>query len=261
MAFRLYVDEVGNDDLTHAHDERHRYLSLSGVILDQDYVRDTVSPELDALKARIFGHHPDEPVWLHRKDIMNRKGPFEVLNDELVRVEFDASLINFLERTDYALITVVIDKAAMMQQRHWEQRHPYHYLMSILIEKYAKWLERCNSKGDVMPEKRHGKKDAALQEAYNSVRSRGTRYAEANLICGRIPSEPLKFRSKPDNIAGLQICDLIAHASHTYVRRINGQTVSLGPFSERVVPILTRAKFDRSPWWGTIKGYGAKYLP
>jgi hypothetical protein len=79
MPYRLYVDEVGNDDMFNTSDERHRYLSLSGVAMDQDYARDHATPTLNALKADVFKHDPDEQIILHRKDIMNKRGYFHAL--------------------------------------------------------------------------------------------------------------------------------------------------------------------------------------
>lgn len=137
MSFRLYVDEVGNDDLTHVADERHRYLSLTGIILQNDYARDSATPRLVALKAEIFRHDPDAPVILHRKDLVNRRGPFGVLGDEALCRRFDETLLRYLCETDYTVITAVIDKKAMLAQRHWRENHPYHFLMNILVEKFA----------------------------------------------------------------------------------------------------------------------------
>jgi len=98
--YRLYVDEVGNDDMSHADDERHRYLSLSGVAMDQDYARDYASPELIALKT-ILRHDPDQPVILHRKDIVNKRGVFKCLGDEEIREQFDAEMVKFFSSTQY----------------------------------------------------------------------------------------------------------------------------------------------------------------
>lgn len=36
MKYHLYVDEVGNSDLGTSHDPSHRYLSLTGIILESD---------------------------------------------------------------------------------------------------------------------------------------------------------------------------------------------------------------------------------
>ena len=148
----------------------------------------------------------------------------------------------------------------MLNQPHWEEKHPYHYLMEILVEKYVQWLERTKGVGDIMPEMRKGQKDRALQRAYSSVRIWGTNFVGRGRIEAAIPSTKLKFRSKEDNITGLQICDLLAHPSHMYVRSLQHHPVTLAPFAKLVVPIMIEAKYDRS-WNGKIIGYGIKYLP
>lgn len=254
------MDEVGNDDMLHTEDERHRYLSLSAVAMDQDCARDYAAPVLTAFKADIFKHDPDQPVILHRKDIMNRKGVFHALRDEETRKKFDAGIIRYLTDTKYTLITTVIDKQRMLEQKHWEEKHPYHYLMRILVEKYVQWLERQGDTGDIMPEMRQGKKDRELERAFASVRIWGADYVNAKRIKAAIPSKHLKFRSKDHNVTGLQICDLVAHPSDLCVRRQEGENIELGPFAQKIVPVLWNKKFDRSKW-GTVKGYGTKYLP
>jgi len=111
-----------------------------------------------------------------------------------------------------------------------------------------------------MPEKRRGKKDVDLQRTYEEVRTAGTRCVSSNQICRRIGANALKFRGKRENITGLQICDLIAHPSHMWVRSFQNHAVQLGPYAQRIIPILKASKFDRSPS-GIISGYGVKYLP
>lgn len=71
----MYVDEVGNDDLANVHDEKHRYLSLSGVIFEQGYMRDTFAPAVEQFKREFFRGDPDDRVVLHRKDVLNKKRP------------------------------------------------------------------------------------------------------------------------------------------------------------------------------------------
>ncbi len=60
--YRIYVDEVGNHDLTHADDPNQRFLSLTGVILESGYDSNVLQPEMDVLKRRFFQRDPDEPV-------------------------------------------------------------------------------------------------------------------------------------------------------------------------------------------------------
>ena len=74
------------------------------------------------------------------------------------------------------------DKLGMMNQPRWRNQHPYHFLMEILVEKYAQFLERQNDTGDIMPEGRKGKKDTALQKSFENVLKKGTYYVPAARI-------------------------------------------------------------------------------
>lgn len=260
--FRLYVDEVGTDDLVHLDKDNHRYLSLTGVAMRLDEARDVLEPSMDRIKARIFKQDPDNPVILHRKEILGNKGVFETLrrNPEK-RKEFNQDILSIFSSVKYTTITALIDKSWMVKQKHWHQRHPYHYLMEIIVEKYAQFLERENDIGDIMPESRMGKKDCLLQGSFTTVKQDGTHYVDSNRINSVIRSKNLKFRTKKSNISGLQICDLIAHPSHINTRVKMGHSVCLGPFSQSVVNILEANKYDRSPYNGKIEGYGIKHLP
>ena len=89
MKYRLYIDEVGNSDLGSSRDPNHRYLSLTGIILDLEHVSTTVFPAIEALKHDYFDSHPDEPIILHRKELVNKKYP---LADIIAHPSFRATL-------------------------------------------------------------------------------------------------------------------------------------------------------------------------
>jgi Protein of unknown function (DUF3800) len=80
MKYRIYVDEVGNSDLGSSDNPNHRFLCLTGVIIDLDYVRKSLFPQLEQLKARYFDYHPDEPIIFHRKELLNKKTSFFKIN-------------------------------------------------------------------------------------------------------------------------------------------------------------------------------------
>ncbi len=260
VMMRLYVDEVGTDGLTHLNTDKNKFLSITGVAMRINIARDDLEPAISRLKAEVFDQDPDSPIILHRSDIMGFKGPFETLRDNSKRKLFDETLLRIMQETEYKVITAFINKEWMLKQTHWMQRHPYHYLMLIIIEKYTKLLERCGETGDIMPESRQSK-DATLQEAYAEIREKGTNFESAKTIQRRIPAKTLKFRTKKDNISGLQLCDLIAHPSHMTIRKIMKHDVTLGNFARKVALILWAMKYDRSPWTGQIKGYGIKHMP
>jgi hypothetical protein len=259
--YRLYVDEVGTDHLTNLTDDKARYLSLNGVVMKISDARDVLEPAFNSIKADLFKHDPDSPLIFHRKEIMGGNGLFQkVREDAEFRSAFDARILPCFSDTPYVVITALIDKNWMIRQTHWSERHPYHWLMEILVEKYVQFLERKTSIGDIMPESRQGK-DALLQSAFLAVRKRGTQFVDSDRIASKLRGEKLKFRKKSDNIAGLQLCDLVAHPSHMFVRDKMGHDVNRGPFCKQVCDILWNAKYDRSPYNGKIKGYGYKHLP
>ncbi len=259
VMYRLYVDEVGNDDLTHTSEEAHRFLSLTGVVMKIDHARDHLTPSMNWIKSDILDHDPDEPAILHRTDIVQRKKGFWRLNDDAVCDLFDRAIIRLITSSDFRVITALIDKHWMLGQKHWTNMQPYHYLMEILVEKYVQYLERMRSVGDIMPESRQGA-DKRLQRAYDGVRDAGTRYVSKDRIESALRAPNLKFRAKKENTAGIQLCDLIAHPSHIYVRQQMNHDVTPGAFCQRVTQLLIDEKYDRSAG-GLVRGYGIKHLP
>lgn len=55
MKYRIYIDETGNADLDSSDNPNHRFLSLTGVILDVEYIDHTVHLEMEELKRAFFG--------------------------------------------------------------------------------------------------------------------------------------------------------------------------------------------------------------
>ena len=256
----MYLDEVGVEAMKRLDDDNFRYLSLTGVVMKVNHARDYLVPAFDKIKADLLDQDPDTPICFHRVDIRNRRGPFEPLNDEKTRDEFDRRILQIMSDADYRVFTALIDKQWMTTQSHWQQSHPYHFLMEIIVEKYAQYLRRMNSVGDIMPEARGNKQDKELQRQFFHYRLMGTRFVDHVVTRERLPSKNLKFRTKKDNIAGLQLCDLLAHPSHFTIRQNLEHDVHLGEFCEKVSELLVRRKYDRA-WNGDPRGYGFKHLP
>lgn len=110
MKFRLYIDEVGNPGLEAAKDPRHRYLSLTGIIMELSYVNDIAFERIEDLKRKYFHYHVDEPLIFYRKKIVNQKYPFHALRNARTRRAFDDDLLQLLDEVEYTMIAVVIDK-------------------------------------------------------------------------------------------------------------------------------------------------------
>ena len=179
--------------MAHVDDLEHRFLSLTGVIAESDHVRHRIHPELESIKTRYFDSHPDEPVVLHRKELVNATWPFQALMDLETRAVFDAEMLGLIRDWDYRVITVCLDKHAFVSAGLNATNDPYHYCLSILVELFCNWLNRCQSKGDVMVETRGNKEDKKLKEHFRMLWEDGTaRVAIADLIAHPLRNDILK---------------------------------------------------------------------
>lgn len=261
MKYRLYIDEVGNADLgASVQNPNHRYLRLTGIIMELDYVNDTAFPAIEELKRRYFGSHADEPIILHRKELVNKKPPFHALRDPEMERRFNGDLMTLLGTLDYVVVTAVIDKFEH-QERYTVWRHdPYHYCLEVLVERYVGWLERQDATGDVMAESRGGGEDRRLKRAFTTLFEEGSAYIESAKFAERLTSRQLKLKVKATNISGLQLADLIAHPSYRAVLARQQNQALPANFGGQVARLLEERKYDRSPA-GEIRGWGQEWLP
>ncbi len=260
--YRAYIDEVGNHDLNYADDPNQRFLSLTGVILESTYTLEVVQPEMDRIKRAFFQRDPDEPVVFHRKEMVNRRYPFHSLRDADVERQFNEALLDCLKRWEYRVITVVIDKRAHRDQYRVWRYHPYHYCLSVLLERFVLCLGQIQQRGDVLVESRGGREDDQLKRAYEYLYTRGTSYVSASRFQERLTSSQLKVKPKSANIAGLQLADLLAHPSRREVL-ISSALLrdSRTTFGDQICAILHQGKYYCHPQTGQIAGYGQKLLP
>ncbi len=257
--YRVYIDESGDHTYRSIERPDKRYLGLTGCIIEAEYYRTTFHPALEALKQKHFPHDPDEPVVLHREDILNRKGPFWRLRDENARMAFDRDLLRFFEDQEYILITVVIDKKGHVERYGEAAFHPYHYCLTTILERYCGFLDLLNASGDVMGESRGTKEDKELMTAYNRVYDGGTQFRPTRFFQKVLPSHKLKIKPKIANIAGLQIADLLAHPSKQEILFHERRIEKLGTFAGQICHAIGN-KYNREVYKNRIEGYGKIFL-
>jgi hypothetical protein len=261
MTCRLFVDEVGNGDLKGAAtDPNIRYLSLTGIITKRRAHDATIQPRLDRLKDRFF-NSCDGAVILHRRDIMRRKGPFEILRNDKIRSAFDDELLALVYRLPYIAITVTIDKKEHLEKYMRWHFDPYHYCLRCLVERYVNWLKRHNLKGDVAIEPRFKLVDKKLKSSFQKIYEDGTNHMPSTIVQKCLLSKDIKFEPKKNNCAGIQLCDLIAHPSFRAMKMAREGLPPPSDFGGRVADILVRRRYARHPETHAIDGWGQKWLP
>lgn len=212
--FRVFIDEVGHHDLKSSDDPNERYLGVTGVIMRLAYESGEFTNALNAIKQEIFG---TTAIVLHRRHMLNGDPPFQAIRDPAVRLRLDQLLLNLLASATYRVFTVVIDKKEHKQKYTVWRFHPYHYCLTVLLERYVQWLNRTNQTGDVMAESRGKKENMQLERAYQYIYRNGSDHVPDKLFQQRLTSRELKIQPKPANIAGLQMADVIANPSCRYL--------------------------------------------
>jgi hypothetical protein len=256
--FRVFIDEVGNHDLKSSTDPNHRYLGLSGVIMRRSYENGQFTDALNAIKESTFR---SRDVILHRREMIDADPPFHVLRDPEAREAFDSKILQLLTETTYRAFTVVIDKHEHLIRYTVWRFHPYHYCLTVLLERYVQLLARLKSTGDALIESRGKDENQKLERAYRHIYQNGTTFVAASVFQQRLTSREIKIKPKSANIAGLQLADLIASPScRALICEKTGVRMS-AQFGARIEEVLKAKKYLKNPADGKIPGWGSKWLP
>lgn len=257
--FRIYIDETGNPDLESSGNPNHRFLTLTGVIINLEYVRSVIHPEMEWIKEEILGQHPDDPIIFHRKEMVNKKHPFEKLRDPEIEEQFNSAILEKLTNWKFTIITILIDKQEHKDLYNVWKYDPYHYCLAVLMERYLLFLENKDAQGDVLIESRGGKEDIRLKKSFSKLYDEGTNYIESELLHNRLTSKKLKVKPKIANIDGLQLADLVAHPSRRqFLLDLKFQKKDKEIFGDKIIDVI-QSKYYREG--EKILGYGMKKLP
>lgn len=258
--YRLYLDESGDHVFKHLEDPGHRYLCLLGCAFQGSAYR-RFHTELEGFKRSHIPHSPDEPVILHREDIINRRKAFWRLRESSFRRSFDQELLDVIAAAEFRVIAVVIDKKAH-QERYPAPAHPYHLGLGFMLQRYCGLLNYLNRRGDVLAESRGGKEDRMLETSYVWVYERGVWGINPAAFFQRaLTSRELKIKRKSANIAGLQLADLLGHPIRQTILREKGR-ISQGPtaFASQLLEAV-EPKFNKHLYDGRLWGYGKVFFP
>ena len=259
--FRLYLDESGDHVFRETTETAHRFLCLLGCwFQNPDYIQ--FHEALESFKAHHLHHHPDNPVILHREEIINARKSFKILQDEKKRNQFDADLLDVIQSANFRVVAVVIDKASLHTAYGVTSAHPYHLGLGFLLQRYAGYLNHINRVGDVMAEARGGVEDMLLKESYTRVYEHGIwGITSAGYFQSALTSRQIKLSEKKANISGVQLADLLGHPTKMWALMHYGLiSDEPAPFANRLM-IIVEHKFNRQLYTNQLEGYGIVLYP
>jgi hypothetical protein len=169
------------------------------------------------------------------------------------RLEFFRRLELLVAGATFKIVACVIRKEEHLKRYDFNALDPYIVALSILVERF---LFECDvSGGSIVAEARDATLNHALELAFLALKIRGTNYLPANRVETRIHN--FSIRDKRENIAGLQIADVVATpiGRNSMGKATYAAYCSNGDFFT-VLRRKFRARFD-----GRIDGAGLVILP
>ena len=198
----MYLDESGNHDLKKI-DPNYPVFVLGGVIVDESYAETVMEEEVNEFKMSWFGS--TSPV-LHTADITRNRLEFEILKDGVTRERFLEDLNALMRRLEYSVVSAVVQKDRL-RGRFYRRLDLYSLSFEFLLEVFYGEVHRARGCGGIVAERREPEFDKRLDDNWDWHLKRGTGEISGRQISQRIRS--LDLRSKAENIAGLQIADLV----------------------------------------------------
>jgi hypothetical protein len=163
-----------------------------------------------------------------------------------VRERFLDDLTALMDRLSYTLIASAIDKARLNHQ-YAEPDNPYSIAMQLCLERAFFYLREQGEVEKLTHElvaSRGRKEDADLELVFRRICD------GANAFGHRLPFEVV-FVDKKQNLAGLQLADLVCHPIGRHL---------LKPGQKNRAYEVVEKKFRRSGG-GRLEGYGLKTFP
>jgi hypothetical protein len=153
---------------------------------------------------------------------------------------------------------VTLDKAAHLKKYKYPD-HPYAYCIHVMLERYSLYLEGIQNVGDVLAESR-GKEDLHLKRVYRTLWQDGTAFKNSDFFQKTLTSKEIKIKPKLNNIAGLQIADMLAYPLREKIlfeKNIRTHNFK-GKFSELVYDAVVGK--IRKGTCNRLKGFGEIFL-
>ena len=199
----VYVDESGDHSLESI-DPNYPIFVLAFGIFHKRHYAEKIVPAIEKFKFNYFGH---DLVVLHEHEIRKKKGAFTCLNNRNLYKAFMDDLSTIMQRSNYILVTSVIDKVKLQTKKaYFKEDNPYHLALGFCLEGLYDFLaekKQLNRKTHILVERRGKKEDQALALEFQKMVN------GANWTKCPLPFE-IVFVDKQANSTGLQFADLVA---------------------------------------------------
>lgn len=207
-----FLDECGDHSMEKI-DRDFPLFVLALVVFERKVYAEQLIPKLGALKLKYWIH---EGVNLHSREIRKQVGPFSFLHHPQKREQFITDINSLVETVPFTLFVTGIDKVKHQEKYGHQAKNPYELALEFTLERvlYFLWGEN-EMQLPIVAEARGKQEDKSLELAFLRILSSGTRFVKVDdfktLNCSIV------FRSKRDNVGGIQMADLCAYPCARYI--------------------------------------------
>ncbi|MCL5961983.1 MAG: hypothetical protein M1358_22170 [Chloroflexi bacterium] len=187
---------------------------LSGCIIDDTTLQRQVEPALNRLTARFFGDQEAVPdltqLTGNREGLVTTAG---AAGSEGAEVDLP-SLMSRLSMT----VTAVAIRTERYRRR-LEEHNLYWHTLPIVMERFCQFIKPNPDVAKMKALSRGGELDGLLESEYQRVTTQGT---DRRMDWEFMGIRGLTFSMKEENLAGLQISELIAYIIARHVSTLDG---------------------------------------
>jgi len=133
-------------------------------------------------------------------------------------------------------------------------------LVGNAIERFYYFLRGSGGTGDIMAEATNSDLDGDLNAMYRLFWENGTDHIKAASLRPTLSSKEIKIQPKSNDVAGLQLADLLASTCFSHCKKIYAEGDDYDEFAMRVAHLMETEKFYRSRH-GNPHGYGRVWRP
>lgn len=204
----LFIDETGDHSLSKI-DKSYPIFVLSGVIVDEDYHDGELTSMLNDFKKRHFGN---SDVILHSQEMTHPQNAKNREYMQFMDIDFRRAFYKDFERS-LGQLNISVVACVIMKNKHFanyglEAKDPYLLSFDNLLNRLVFDLND-DQRGKIVAESRNSVLDNQLEIAYLASRVEGTNKVRPAELKLKLDSS-ISFRQKSDNVAGLQLADMVA---------------------------------------------------
>lgn len=197
----VYVDESGDHSLQSI-DDKYPLFVLAFCIFHKRHYSEHVVAALEKFKFNHFGH---DLVVLHENEIRKESGAFNIFKSKEQKENFLNELTDIIDRSNFILISCVIDKRSLKKQSSPDS-NSYHIALGFCLETLYEFLYEKNQHEKlthVVVECRGKKEDQELELEFR-------RKCDGDNRLGIAFPFNILFADKKVMSSGLQLADLVA---------------------------------------------------